>query len=179
MSGLETSTVVLSAVALLVAFALAFAWRRSRRDLHDLRRTVDQLSARAEAETDAASRRDCTSVPLTPIEIVDPSLDGGTLVQSRREGLPDRRADAIVTADGRTIVVPTTAQVVDATMGRPLVRASALAHGLRRALRTENRDRIRAMMRREFQRRRKMRQRAARRAARMAPVHQTEEGTHR
>lgn len=89
------------------------------------------------------------------------------------------RADAIVTADGRTIVVPTTAQVVDATMGRPLVRASALAHGLRRALRAENRDRIRAMMRREYQRRRKTRQRAARRAARMAPVHQTEEGTHR
>jgi carbamoyl-phosphate synthase small subunit len=46
MSGLETSTVVLSAVALLVTLALAVAWRRSRRDLRELRRTVDELSER-------------------------------------------------------------------------------------------------------------------------------------
>ena len=167
MSGLETSTVVLSAVALLVALALAFAWRRSRRDLRELRRTVDELAQASGGQSDvvvperlgAGDPRGNEPTPTVPV--------------------PDRRADAIVTADGRTIVVPTTAQVVDATMGRPLIRASALAHGLRRALRAENRDRIRALMRREFQRRRKMRQRAARRAARMAPVHQAEEGTHR
>jgi hypothetical protein len=180
MSGLETSAVVLSAVALLVALVLAMLWQRSRRDLRELRRTVEDLAQQTEARSGSVvtSRRDCASVPLAPVEIADPSRDGGTLVQSRREGF-DRRADAIVTADGRTVVVPTTAQVVDATMGRPLVRASALAYGLRRALRAENRDRIRSLMRREFQRRRKMRQRAARRAARMAPVQQSEEATYR
>jgi hypothetical protein len=178
MSGLESSALAISAIALLVALVLAVLWRRSRRDLRVLRSAVEALAQRPERESDVTSRRDFTSVPLTPVEIVDPSSDNGTLVQSRREGF-DRRADAIVTADGRTIVVPTTAQVVDATMGRPLVRASALAYGLRRALRAENRDRIRSLMRREFQRRRKMRQRAARRAARMAPVHQSEEATYR
>ncbi len=179
MSGLETSTVVLSAVALLVALALAVAWRRSRRDLRELRRTVDQLSER---RTDGGAgavvvpERIGAGDPYDePIGAGDPRANEPTPTAP----IPDRRADAIVTADGRTVVVPTTAQVVDATMGRPLVRASALTHGLRRALRAENRDRIRAMMRREFQRRRKMRQRAARRAARMAPVHQTEEETHR
>jgi hypothetical protein len=178
MSGLETSTVVLSAVALLVTLALAVAWRRSRRDLRELRWTVDQLSERRSdgGEGVVVPGQIGVGDPYAePIGAGDPHANEPTPAVP----VPDRRADAIVTADGRTIVVPTTAQVVDATMGRPLVRASALAHGLRRALRTDNRDRIRAMMRREFQRRRKMRQRAARRAARMAPVHQTEEETHR
>jgi hypothetical protein len=178
MSGLETSAVAISAVALLVALVLAVMWRRSRRDLRDLRSAVDELSRQAESGGGEAWRRDGTSVPLPSVEIADQSGSDRTLVPSRRDRATSR-ADAIVTADGRTIVVPTTAQVVDATMGRPLVRASLLAHGLRRALRPESRDRIRAMMRREFQRRRKMRQRAARRAARMAPVHQSEEGTSR
>jgi hypothetical protein len=175
MSGLETSTVVLSAVALLVALALAAAWRRSRRELRELRSTVDELAQRrtwvpsVHADSGPGWPRD---------EPLGPGPPGNEMEPTPTVPIPDRRADAIVTADGRTIVVPTTAQVVDATMGRPLVRASAIAHGLRRALRTDNRDRIRALMRREFQRRRKMRQRAARRAARMAPVHQSEEGTH-
>jgi hypothetical protein len=179
MSGLETSTVVISAVALLVALVLAVAWRRSRHDLRELRRTVDQLSERRThggAGVVAVPERIGAGTPYDePIGAGNPRANE----PSPTAPVPDRRADAIVTADGRTVVVPTTAQVVDATMGRPLVRASALAHGLRRALRTENRDRIRAVMRREFQRRRKMRQRAARRAARMAPVHQSEEETHR
>lgn len=165
MSGLETSAAALSAIALLVALALAFAWRRSRRELRELRKVVDGLAKHADAEP---------GVVLLP-DRVDAS---GPRIEPMLGQPPSSRADAIVTADGRTVVVPTTAQVVDATMGRPLVRASAFAHGLRRALRPENRDRIRSMMRREFQRRRKMRQRAARRAARMAPVHQAEEGMH-
>jgi hypothetical protein len=176
MSGLEASAVVCSAVALLVALVLAVMWRRSRRDLRELRGAVEGLTQRV------------GTTPLIRAEVArmshpggieqQHSDSGGTFVQPRRE-VGASRADAIVTADGRTIVVPTTAQVVDATMGRPLVRASVLAYGLRRALRPESRDRIRALMRREFQRRRKMRQRAARRAARMAPVHQSEEGTSR
>jgi hypothetical protein len=172
MSGLETGAVVLSAIALLIALMVALQWRRSRRELRDLRHAVEGLSDRRTWV--AAGRPPRAPEPAWAEPVVpEPRLSDIAVP------LPAPRADAIVTAEGRTIVVPTTAQVVDATMGRPLVRASALAHGLRRALRPQSRDRIRALMRREFQRRRKMRQRAARRAARMAPVHQSEEGTSR
>jgi hypothetical protein len=175
MSGLVTSAVVLSAVALLVALVLAVLWRRSRRDLRELRNTVEGLAQQTQARTESI---------VYPEPLDDGVPNGHAIAAGGTPAtvplpVPTVRADAIVTADGRTIVVPTTAQVVDATMGRPLVRASALAYGLRRALRAENRDRIRSLMRREFQRRRKMRQRAARRAARMAPVHQSEEATYR
>ncbi len=70
--------------------------------------------------------------------------------------------------EGRVIVAPSTQQVVEATLGRPLVRLSVLSHGLAFALRPESRDRIRALMRREFQDRRRARRRAARQAARNA-----------
>ena len=175
MSGLETSAVVISAIALVVALVLAVMWRRSRRDLRELRTAVEGLTRQAESRSEPVvypqpmGSGDPAAGPIDTVEpLVTVPLPAAT-----------SRADAIVTADGRTIVVPTTAQVMDATMGRPLVRASALAYGLRRALRTENRDRIRSLIRREYQRRRKMRQRAARRAARMAPVHQSEEATYR
>lgn len=69
--------------------------------------------------------------------------------------------------EGRVIVTPTTRQVVDATMNRPLVRVSVISHGLAHALRPESRDRIMALMRREFQSRRRKRKRAAKQAARL------------
>jgi len=69
---------------------------------------------------------------------------------------------------GRVIVPPTQAQVVRTALGRPGVRLSILAHGLRRALRPENRDRIVSLMRREFRHRRRDRLRAGRQAVRMA-----------
>jgi hypothetical protein len=168
MSGLEASAVGISAVALLVALVLAVSWRRSRRDLRELRHAVEGL-----AQERAAMPSETVHYPL-PIDDGDAHANAAVPLP-----IPTPHADAIVTSDGRTVVVPTTSQVVDATMGRPLVRANALVYGLRRALRAENRDRIRSLMRREYQRRRKMRQRAARRAARMAPVQQSEEGTYR
>jgi len=64
-------------------------------------------------------------------------------------------------------VPPTSRQIVDATMNKPLVRLSVLSHGLAHALRAESRDRITALMRREFQSRRRQRKRAARVAARL------------
>lgn len=70
--------------------------------------------------------------------------------------------------DGRVIVPPTTRQIVDATMGKPLVRVSVLSHGVAHALRPESRDRIVAMMRREFRSRRRQRKLAAKQAARLA-----------
>jgi len=175
MSGLETSAVVISAIALVVALVLTVMWRRSRRDLRELRTAVEGLTRQAETRSEPVvypRPMGPADAGAGPIDAVEPHVTVPLPAATSR-------ADAIVTADGRTIVVPTTAQVMDATMGRPLVRASALAYGLRRALRTENRDRIRSLIRREYQRRRKMRQRAARRAARMAPVHQSEEATYR
>ena len=70
--------------------------------------------------------------------------------------------------EGRVIVTPTTREIVDATMSRPLVRISVVSHGLAHALRPESRDRIVALMRREFRARRRQRRRAAKQAARMA-----------
>jgi len=52
----------------------------------------------------------------------------------------------------------------------PLVRAAAVAHGVRCALAPANRDRIRALVRRDLRRRHKLRLRAARRAARVLPI---------
>ncbi len=52
----------------------------------------------------------------------------------------------------------------------PLVRAAAVAHGVRCALAPANRDRIRALVRRDIRRRHKLRMRAARRAARVLPI---------
>ncbi|MGN6162081.1 MAG: hypothetical protein ACTHOG_10330, partial [Marmoricola sp.] len=55
--------------------------------------------------------------------------------------------------------------VLSATVGEPLVRFAALAHGVRRALTAENRNRIRFEMRRELRRARKARRAAGRAAA--------------
>lgn len=52
----------------------------------------------------------------------------------------------------------------------PLVRAAAVAHGLRCALAPANRDRIRSLVRRDIRRRQKLRMQAARRAARVLPT---------
>jgi len=98
-------------------------------------------------------------VPNGPIL---PAQTPGTDLSPRHNG-PLTRAGVV---EGRVIVPPTSRQVVEATMGRPLVRASMFAHGLAHALRPESRDRIRALMRREFNSRRSQRKQMARRAAR-------------
>lgn len=54
--------------------------------------------------------------------------------------------------------------VVSATLGSPLIRVAATAHGVRRALSAENRNRIRFEMRRELRRARKQRKREMRAA---------------
>lgn len=76
---------------------------------------------------------------------------------------------------GRVVVHPSNRDVIEATMGRPLVRASTLAYGIAHALRPHNRDRILALMRREYRKRRRARLRAGRRAMR-ASQHQLDAG---
>lgn len=89
-------------------------------------------------------------------------------VPRRETGAPVAEAPIARIVDGRVIVAPTTRQIMDVTMSRPLVRVSVLSHGLAYALRPESRDRIMALMRREFRSRRRQRKLAARRAARTA-----------
>lgn len=136
-------------VALTALVALSLTLRRTRADVRELQ------AARARPSADRGTR---PSVPVVAsVSLPEPVHD-------------DHDNAVVITRDGRTIVLPSSEQVVHATMGRPLVRGAALSYGLAHALRPESRDRIRGMVRREFRRRRKMRLQAGRRAARGAPV---------
>lgn len=112
----------------------------------------------------AARRVEPTPIPLPPPTRV-PSTPTHAVLARPATVVPAESIVQIV--DGRVIVPPTTKQIVDATMSRPLVRVSVISHGLAYALRPESRDRIVALMRREFQSRRRQRKRAAKQAARL------------
>lgn len=99
-----------------------------------------------------------------PAGSTEPEGAGASTAIAPRQPRPAPVAHIV---EGRVIVTPTTRQIVDATMNRPLVRVSVLSHGLAHALRPESRDRIMALMRREFRSRRRQRKRAARQAARL------------
>ncbi|MDO9381174.1 MAG: hypothetical protein Q7T56_20195 [Nocardioidaceae bacterium] len=155
---------VLAVVALLGAAVLARRLTRLGRELADLRASTPPAVA---------------APPAVPAP--DPVVEQLHVVTS----LPERRPEAppvpvddlpvddpvvLTTDDGRTIVLPTHAEVRDATLGRPLVRSAVVGHGIWHALRPESRDRIRGIVRREFRRRKRVRLAAGRRAARTAPV---------
>lgn len=145
MSAVEIVCVSVSALAVVMALALVVSSRANRRRAAELEARIGELAERV-------ATRPAPAPPAAPaVHVLEP-LDAD-----------QRHAD-------RTVVVPSTAQVVDATLGRPIVRAVALGHGLRRALRPDSRDRIAALVRREFRRRRKLRLKAGRRAARLAVV---------
>ncbi|MDQ3157643.1 MAG: hypothetical protein M3Q98_13125 [Actinomycetota bacterium] len=133
-------TAVLAVVALIAAFIAVRAARR-------LRPAPETPETPESAPANQIVRAD--RLPTTPTE------------------QPESAVARIV--EGRVIVPPTSRQIVDVTMSRPLVRVSVLSHGLAHALRPESRDRIIALMRREFQSRRRQRKRAARQAARLEP----------
>ncbi len=114
----------------------------------------------------ASRRANVEPVPVQdqPARVATTSL---VIAESAPEDpAPEVPAPEVRIVEGRVILTPTTRQVVDATMNRPLVRISIISHGLAYALRPESRDRIAAMMRREFQSRRRQRKRAAKLAAR-------------
>lgn len=150
MSGLEVLGVAASTLVVVLGIAVVVVVRAHRRQTAQLQAAIDALAA----DVKAAQQPPKENLP-EPAEASRGALVVGEMVW---------------TPDGRSVVVPTTARVIDATLGRPLVRAAVLGHGIRQALRAEHRDRIRAMMRREFSRRRKLRLRAGRRAARLAVV---------
>lgn len=125
---------------------------------------------RAARQYDPVPRRDPDDSLLPAVR--KSSLSGAELF-FRQEGEPEPakmaalEPDSVRLIEGKVIVAPSSKQVVEATMGQPLVRVSVLAHGLAHAVRPESRDRIRALMRREFTVRRRQRRRVARRAARL------------
>lgn len=158
---LLAAVATVACVALLVVVLLAVQLRRTRTEVWDaVRNLLDERNVlQTERHSDRSAGRNERPVPVLtslPAQRVTPPVgtDGRT----------------VVTSDGRTFVLPTSGQVVDATMGRPMVRGAVLSHGLWHALRPESRDRISALVRREFRRRRKVRRRAGRRAARNAPM---------
>ena len=144
MSAVEIVCVLVSAPALVLALALVVTGRSGRRRTATLEARIGEL-------TERVAPRPAPAPAGSAVHVLEPL---------QPEDQPG----------GASIVAPTTAQVVDATLGRPLVRAATLGHGLRRALRPESRDRISALVRREFRRRRKVRLAAGRRAARLAVV---------
>ena len=118
MSAVEIVCVSVSALALVLALALVVSGRAGRRRTAALEARIGEL-------TERVATRPAPEPAAPAVHVLEP------LEPEDQPG-------------GATIVAPTTAQVVDATLGRPLVRAVTLGHGLRRALRPESRDRISA-----------------------------------
>ena len=137
----EQLLLVMTAVLAVVTLVAAFVAVRAARRIHPVPETPKPTESTPAEQIVLADRRPTTSTER-----------------------PKQAVARIV--EGRVIVPPTSRQIVDVTMSRPLVRVSVLSHGLAHALRPESRDRIMALMRREFQSRRRQRKRAARQAAR-------------
>ena len=155
---LGIAAVAVAVTALIALVALSLTLRRTRADVRALQGAHAHAHAPGDAHAHAPGDQPTRSVPVvTSLSLTEAADKHG-------------ESAVVITRDGRTIVLPTSEQVVNATMGRPLVRGAVLSYGLAQALRPESRDRIRGMVRREFRRRRKMRLQAGRRAARGAPV---------
>jgi len=147
----EQILLVITAVVALVALAVATA------ALQRLR-TITRRATTTEAAPPSPASGSTTPVPFSP-----PS------VRRAYEPLPaTREAPNVEVVDGGVVVRPSNRQVVEATMGRPLVRLNIVLFGLTHALRPDSRDRLRSLMRREFRTRRTLRRKQARRAARLA-----------
>jgi len=142
MSAVEVASLGVATAALGAAAVLGLALARTRRTIGSLQQAVDRMHPASAVEAAEA-------VEVTPHLLESPPP----------------------APSSNTVAVTSEQRVVSVTMGAPLVRASALTYGLRRALRPEHRDRVSALMRRDLRRRRKLRQRNARQAARTATTH--------
>lgn len=169
--------VVVAGVALVSTVVLAVVLRRVRGDVRRLAdasrgdddgrplragRDDDTVAPAVDGGPESTADADHRRAPTDELEIVPTTPLPGTQ--------PDASDDHLVTREGRVVVVPSNRQVVDAALGKPMIRGAVLSHGLRYALRAESRDRLRGMVRREFRRRRRIRLRAGRRAARTADI---------
>lgn len=111
----------------------------SQREADDLRQRLDVAHARLQGRTGRTGRRQ------------EPAPDDGA------EQAPFVITDVgLLPEQGEPVDVPDR-WVLSATLGGPLVKAAALAHGVRRALSAESRNRIRFQMRQEVRAARKRR----------------------
>jgi len=168
MSGPQLAALVATvvAVAALVGVAILIVQvRRLRTDMvgalqvnRDLQ--VDRHLQAADPEPPAVPRREPVTEPATE-PVTEPVTVQAQVVEV--VAVPDPEQQVVAGA-------VTGSQTVAAVLARPLVRASALSYGVRRALRAENRDRVSALVRRDLRRRHKIRRRAARRSGRVVPI---------
>jgi len=151
MSGLELAVVALAALSCLALVGVAASLLQVRTLQETLAREPRRLPAREQSREIRTVRPPVESdagVRFLPSVVAETSLSRPP------QGAPVWQQSA----PGNQMVV------------QPLVRAAAVAHGLRCALTPANRDRIRALVRRDIRRRHKLRMRAARRAARVLPI---------
>jgi hypothetical protein len=150
MGAVGIASLCAAVVAVAVVLALMLVLRRDRRLRSAEAALVAELAAaRAEsadlherlAELERTAGRAGLEVPSAEFVITDVGRQLDVPVQPHERGrVPDRL-------------------VLSATLGEPLVRTVALAHGVRRALSAESRNRIRFAMRQELRRTRRRRRR--------------------
>ena len=159
--------VVVAALALVATTVLARALWRLRADV----RSLTAATYEQEAGEPTSSNDDVDSGSAVATEAPDTSKALDVVATTPiLESAPDTASGEMITREGRVVVVPSTQQVVEATLGKRMIRGAVLQHGIRYALRPESRDRLRGMVRREYRRRRRIRLRAGRRAARAASI---------
>jgi len=150
MSGLELAVVALAALSCLALVGVAASLLQVR--------TLPETLAR---QPSRALARQPSREPTQALPAVRPTVESDAGVRN----LSSVVAETSLSRPQRQLSGPSNEQVVP-----PLVRAAAVAHGVRCALAPANRDRIRALVRRDIRRRHRLRMRAARRAARVLPI---------
>lgn len=143
-------TVGAAVTAVLVGLALAAGLLARQRRAHE--RELIAVREAASAEVAALHRR-LDELVASQERLRERATSAGLLITDVGERAPEQVPDRAV---------------VSATLGVPLIKAAATAHGVRRALSAENRNRIRFEMRRELRRARKQRKREMRAAWREA-----------
>lgn len=147
---------VAGAVAALVLVALVSLLRRRSRSRADLEAMLSAAQREADdlrQRLDALTRREGRTRQAEPADYVITEV-GATPMLFEPGQLPESEsADPIAVPDRL---------VLSATLGAPLVKVAAFAHGMRRALAPESRNRIRFEMKREVRASRKRRKRLLR-----------------
>lgn len=162
---IAVAAVLVAVVALLCVLALAVRLRRTSDEVRRLSQAVHPPEDRNVLQTEGSGAHSAGRNGHDEGQRAS-GADDAALVEIEPVG-PSGEDAVVVTSDGRSIVLPTSAQVVSATMSRPLVRGAVLSHGVLYALRPESRDRIVSLVRRELRSRRKARLRAGRSATRL------------
>lgn len=145
-----TVAAVLGGVGVLVVVALAYLVGRLHAEIRRLGDEVAHLRAAAV---------DDTAVPVTATTSSAADETAAPVVLPAMAPAPDDDVVPLITHPTDDGIDLRTTRIASITLGRPLIKAAALSHGVRRALSDEHRFRIRYEMRRELRRQRKLRRR--------------------